>query len=247
MSRIFPVTGWNRSPTAQGGSTVKKSLLVIAALVALAMPAICNATPPRPGPYVSGFAGVSVPQDTDATTTEYFNNDAVFNERVGFDPGVYAGGTAGFDFGFLRLEGEISYRDSEINSVTDQSSGFRYSGVDGNLGALAVMANAFFDMHNATPITPYWGGGIGFAAMHVSDTHAFDGQSVQHLYPEDDDTVFAYQVGAGLEIALNPMVSLDVGYRYFGTSKPTFESGSLSTTNLKMESHNALVGVRVKF
>jgi opacity protein-like surface antigen len=221
---------------------MKKSLFAIAALVALVMPAICNATPPRPGPYMSVFAGVSVPQDADVTTTDFFN-DVTINDKVEFDTGVYAGGTAGFDFGFLRLEGEASYRYSDINTVNDQTNAIQFSNVDGNLGAFAMMANAFVDLHNASPITPYVGGGIGFAVLNLSDTF---GDGVP-LYLNGDETVFAYQVGAGLEIELNPMVSLDLGYRYFGTDKASFSSDFLSTTDLKLESHNAMVGVRVKF
>lgn len=218
---------------------MKKRLFVIAALVTLIMPAICSATPPRLGPYVSGFAGISVPRDSNVTTSLFPDT---FNDRVEFDPGVYVGGAGGFDFGYLRLEGELSYRHSEINAITDQS-GVQFHNVDGNLGVFAVLANAYFDLHNPSPITPYVGGGIGFAALHLSDT--FGGGVL--LYEDNDDTVFAYQVGAGLEIALNRMISLDVGYRYFGTDTARFVSGITGTTELKFESHNALVGVRVKF
>ena len=218
---------------------MKKRLLVIAALVTLIIPAICSATPPRPGAYVSGFAGISIPSDSDVTTSIF---PETFNERIEFDTGVYAGGTGGFDFGFFRLEGELSYRYSEINAITAQS-GAPFPNVDGNLGVFAMMANAYIDLHNASPITPYVGGGIGFAVLNLSDTFV----AGELLYAENDDTVFAYQVGAGLEIALNPMISLDVGYRYFGTDTARFESGFTGTTELKFESHNALVGVRVKF
>jgi opacity protein-like surface antigen len=229
---------------------MKKNIIFVAAIAALMVPSLCSATPPRPGPYVSGFAGISVPRDAEADTTD-FDTGSTFHDSVEFDPGAYAGGTAGFDFGFLRLEGELSYRYSEIKSVTDRDANYSFHDVDGNLGALSMMANAFFDLHNPSPITPYVGGGIGFAVLHMGDTTGVDtrGSSPERvlLYPEDDNTVFAYQVGAGMEIALNPRISLDVGYRYFGTDNARFESGYLSTSNVKLESHNAMVGVRVKF
>jgi opacity protein-like surface antigen len=106
-----------------------------------------------------------------------------------------------------------------------------------------MMFNCFFDLHNDTPVTPYIGGGAGFAALHLEDTFVNTGL----FYQEDDDTVFAYQAGAGLEIALNRRVSLDVGYRYFGTSRAEFNENFITETSLKYESHNAAVGVRVKF
>ncbi len=227
---------------------MKKSIVIFAAVAAFLVPALCSATPPRPGPYVAGFAGVSIPRDTEATTTD-FDTGLTFRDNVEFDAGPYVGGAAGFDFGFLRLEGELSYRFSEIKSITDKDNNLSFHDVDGNLGALSVMANAFFDLHNQSPITPYFGGGIGFAVLHMDDTTGIDPVSGNRLllYPSDDSTVFAYQVGAGVEIALNPMMSLDVGYRYFGTEGATFENGFLSTSDVKLESHNVMVGVRVKF
>ncbi len=226
---------------------MKKSVIAIAAFVIFLVPAICSATPPRPGPYVSVFAGVSIPSDADPTTMVSGDNEPI-NERVEFDTGVYAGGTAGFDFGFLRMEGEVSYRFSDIKSVTDKKDGFQWQDVDGSLGALAVMVNAFVDLHNTSPITPYVGGGIGFAVLSLDDTMGtnINGERVQ-LYPNEDDTVFAWQIGAGFEVALNPMMSLDLGYRYFETENANFHNGFLNTSNVKLKSHNAMVGVRVKF
>lgn len=224
---------------------MKRILIVIAALATLMIPAICSAIPLVPSPYVSVFAGASIPQSTNVTTND-FNNYTTFNDRVEFDTGVYAGGTAGLDFGLLRLEGELSYRYSDIKSITDQSDGFQFQNVDGDLGALTFMTNAFIDLHNPSPITPYFGGGAGFAVLNLSDT--FGGAPAQGLlYPNGSETVFAYQVGAGLEIALNRMLSLDLGYRYFATDKASIESKSISTTNLKLESHNAMVGLRMSF
>lgn len=229
---------------------MKRNLLALVTLATLAIPAVSQAAPPHPGPYVSGFLGVSVPRDTDVTTDDYVNAQT-FNDRVAFDPGVYVGGTAGYDFGFLRLEGELSYRYSEMKSITDQADGFQFQSPDGNLGVLAVMGNAFFDFHNPSPITPYWGGGIGFAALHLSDTYGIDTRSGSGqdllLYPEDDATAFAYQAGAGVEVALNRQLSLDIGYRYFGTANARFDSDRSLPTELKFESHNAMVGLRVKF
>lgn len=224
---------------------MRTKIIVFAAVAALLIPAICSATPPVPGPYVSVFAGVSIPEDANATTYDFFQNE-IFNDRVEFDTGVLAGGTAGFDFGFVRLEGELAYRYSDINSVTDQFNGLKFQNIDGNLGAFSFMANAFIDLHNSTPITPYFGGGAGFAVLDLSDTVA-GAPAPTLLYPNGNQTVFAYQAAAGLEIALNRMFSVDVGYRYFGTDEANFDSNSISTTKLKLESHNAMVGLRMKY
>ncbi|MBJ6799344.1 outer membrane protein [Geomonas propionica] len=215
---------------------MKKHLLPILVLTSLALPAAAMATPPRPGPYVSGFIGVTVPESVNATS---FDGVTTFNDRIKFDPGLNVGGTLGFDFGLMRLEGEISYKDLQLNRVTDRDSGQRFRIADGNVDTTAFMANVFFDMHNDTPITPYLGGGVGFAALHLNDVYS---TANDFLYDADDQVVLAYQAGGGLEVALNRQLSLDLAYRYFGTSQASFIN-----TEFEVRTHNATMGLRLKF
>jgi opacity protein-like surface antigen len=228
---------------------MKKRLIVFVALVILVIPTICSAMPPRPGPYMSGFLGVSLPVDTDATSTQYGAGAKTYNDRVEFDPGINIGGSGGFDFGFVRIEGDLSYKSGEMSSITEKTSQTKYTNVDGRVGASSVMFNAFLDLRNPSPVTPYIGAGIGFATLHLDDAFGTDANTGYRtrLYESDDDSVFAYQVGAGLEIALTHMLSLDLGYRYFGTAKAKFNRNTSTATELKFESHNASVGFRVKF
>lgn len=210
---------------------MKKILLAVLAMFTLAIPAISEAAPDRPGPYISGFLGVTVPSDADTT--------GFFNDTIRYDPGINVGGTMGMDFGVVRVEGEISYKEGNIDSVTDNDTGQRFTGIDGGVDATAFMGNFFVDLHGPGPITPYFGGGVGFAALNLNDT--FD-QTGLLLYAEDDEVVFAYQAGAGLEIALNRQMSLDLAYRYFRTSEASF-----ADIDLEFESHNATAGFRFKF
>jgi opacity protein-like surface antigen len=151
------------------------------------------------------------------------------------------------------LEGELSYKHGEMSSITSTfpnpppATTVRFSQVDGSVGALAFMFNCFFDLHNDSPVTPYFGGGAGFATLHLDDTFGSSTGGRSQLYFDDDDAVFAYQAGAGLEFAINRRLSLDVGYRYFGTSQAHFNENFNTETAMKFNSHNAAVGVRVKF
>jgi opacity protein-like surface antigen len=228
---------------------MNKRLSFLAALIVIAIPAVSPAAPIRPGPYVSGFIGAGAAQDTNVTTTIFGPVGGTINDRVEFDPSIYLGGTGGFDFGYVRLEGELSYKHSEITTVNDKTNNVRYANVDGSIGALAMMFNTFINLRNDTPITPYFGGGVGFATLHLSDTSGVNTTTgtPTALYQSDNDTVFAYQAGAGVEIALNRRVSLDLGYRYFGTSTATFNKDVITTTDLIYRSHNGAIGVRVKF
>jgi opacity protein-like surface antigen len=225
---------------------MKKSLVAIAALTTLATPVICTAAHVRPGGYMSGFVGINVNQDANVASTDFVTNRD-FSDQVEFDPGINIGGTAGYNFGIARLEGELSYKHAGIGSVTSQS-GFRFRNVNGDIGALAMMLNGFLDLHNNSRLTPYLGGGIGFASLHLSDTTGFNSNGERViLYGAADDTVFAYQAGAGVEIALDRRYSLDIGYRYFVTGRGNFDSDLPITTSLKFRSHNAALGFRYRF
>jgi opacity protein-like surface antigen len=50
-----------------------------------------------------------------------------------------------------------------------------------------------------------------------------------------------------VEIALNNMLSLDLGYRYFRTAKARFDNSWDQTSSFRLDSHNASVGLRFKF
>ncbi len=227
---------------------MQKPLLTIATLSFLILPALATAASSRPGAYASAFLGVSMLDKIDVTTNEYIGSLNTYHDRIESNPGVYVGGTAGYDFGAIRLEGELSYRQNEMDKITDRDTGFNYGGVDGDIGVFAAMVNGFVDFHNSTAVTPYFGGGVGVATIYLSDTYGTDSFGVRRtLYSEDDESVAAYQVGGGLDIALNSYSSIDVGYRYFETDKANFNSDWYQSKNFKCQSHNVAVGVRFKF
>ena len=87
-------------PFLQGGVSMKRSLIVLVALVTLSVPVVCAAAPPHPGPYAAGFLGVSAANDTDVSSTDFFTGRS-FNDRVEFDPGIFVGGA----FSALRSSG----------------------------------------------------------------------------------------------------------------------------------------------
>jgi opacity protein-like surface antigen len=240
------------NPDNEGGKfmNMRRSVVAISALLGMAaIPTLCLASPARPAAYMSVFLGASAPQDAEVTISE-FNPVTTKDSQVQFDPGINIGGTAGYDFGFFRLEGEMSYKRGDITSVTEQSFGTRYRNTDGYVGAFAMMLNGFFDIHNESPVTPYLGGGVGFSTVHLSSTRGVDanlGTRNDHIFRSDDDNVFAYQAGAGVDLALNRRLSLDLGYRYFGTSRASFRKDWPNSTDLKLESHNAAVALKVKF
>lgn len=229
---------------------MKIKIPMIILLAVLVLPATVFADQLRTGGYMSGFIGATVPKDIDVHTEDFIANKT-YNDRVELDPGLNIGMTGGYNFGFFRLEGELSYKHGEMNEIRDLADNYRYRNVSGDIGVLAMMMNGFFDLRNDSPITPYFGGGVGYATLYLSDTYGTNTRggftTRDLLYSEDIASVLAYQAGGGVEIALNQVLSLDLSYRYFGTSKGKFEEDWSHTTELKYQSHNAGIGLRIKF
>ena len=105
--------------------------------------------------------------------------------------------------------------------------------VEGAFSMLAFMANVDYDFDTGSRWVPYVGGGLGVATISI-DTESDQGVP----FADDSDTVFAYQVGAGLgyefplEEGRSITVSLD--WRYFATQDPTFK-GDLTGTEFDVE------------
>ncbi|MDE0404892.1 MAG: outer membrane beta-barrel protein [Nitrospira sp.] len=114
--------------------------------------------------------------------------------------------------------------------------------VEGNFSMLAFMANVDYDFDMGSPWKPYIGGGLGVASISIDADSATSGRSLS----DDSDTVFAYQVGAGLgyefplEEGRSITVSLD--WRYFGTQAPTF-TGDVSGEDFEATINGHDVGI----
>ncbi|MDE0145312.1 MAG: outer membrane beta-barrel protein [Nitrospira sp.] len=129
-----------------------------------------------------------------------------------------------------------AHKQNAVNAVTGKQD------VEGNFSMLAFMANVDYDFDMGSPWKPYIGGGLGVASISIDADSAATGRSLS----DDSDTVFAYQVGAGigyefpLEEGRSITVSLD--WRYFGTQAPTF-TGDVSGVDFEATINGHDVGI----
>jgi outer membrane autotransporter protein len=107
----------------------------------------------------------------------------------------------------------------------------------GDVTSLSFLANVYYDFVNSTPFTPYLTAGAGVAWLDVNDL-AVAGMRVG----DSDDTVFAYQFGAGVGYAINKNLTVDLKYRYFATEDPKFDGIDAEFAN-----HNVYLGLRYNF
>jgi OmpA-OmpF porin, OOP family len=148
----------------------------------------------------------------------------LFSTSLRFNSGFNAGARLGYEWGAWRFEEEYSYRQ---NNVPGSFSLFNIpiSGISGNRHTNSIMTNVLYDFTVGWPITPHLGVGIG--AVQVSDGVRLPGIG---QFINDSTWQFGYQGIAGIRYNLSPTLTLDLDYRYLGTTQPTLR---LLNTNIR--------------
>ncbi|MER2197027.1 porin family protein, partial [Methylobacterium brachiatum] len=174
--------------------------------------------PPPPPPievgggwYLRGDVGASVytrPRYTEAYDyTGYADANRSFGNEIG--GGGFAGVGVGYQFTpFLRgdVTGEYRYstglRGSEYYKGPEFDNGLGSYGVNkstSNFDSAVVLANAYFDLGTWYGITPFIGGGVGYAFNHIS------GYSTNQQFTSP---TYAYDYG-------NPIYDCKCGQPYY--------------------------------
>ena len=97
------------------------------------------------GFYISGAAGVGIPEDLDDGSNNY-----------DMDEGLVLNGAIGYDFGDARLEAAVGYQKHDASNFS------------ADISLLTVMANAYYDIDTGSDITPYLMAGAGWAHVDPS-------------------------------------------------------------------------------
>lgn len=223
---------------------VSLKMCVVAGL--LALPTYGFAEQDGKGAYVAAHLNISIP-DKSQVSGQSAPGAASSSDRLTLDNSIGTTLAGGYDFGLLRLEGEVGFRQSKVSSVS-RNGNAQYDS-DGNLSVFSTMANCYVDFHNSSRFTPYLVGGVGVAVLGLENIYGTDTGSgnASKLYHTNNDAVFAYQAGAGLGYAINRHFSVDVGYRYFGTSNGSLNNDYPKASGLKYHSHDIVAGVKYAF
>ena len=165
--------------------------------------------------------------------------------HTNFDVGWLAGANAGYEWPLgLALEEEFAFRQSNIDRIAN-SAGPIFTGGDAH--SYSIMTNGYYRWHNASPFTPYIGGGVGESTVVLNNLRPVGGTGNFG----GDDAVFGYQGMAGVSYFLSRQLSIGAEYRYFATLRPGFESNVAGVNNVKIapdySSHSALLRVTYNF
>ena len=199
-----------------------KKYLIIVSLISCLLP--LSEAFGREGFYIGGHIGPSLLEDADLSFAP-----------IEFDEGFGLGGAVGYEFEQIRIEGEITYRSNDIDNI----NGFFFGG---DIDAVSYLINGFVDFETGNRFKPYIGAGIGVSDVEINP-------NADTKFPVDfvtggdnDDTVFSYQLVAGLRYAVSEPVTLDLSYRYFATAGPEFGPADFDYIN-----HNVFLGISFMF
>ncbi len=189
------------------------------------------------GWYLSGQIGSSFL--TNSELDDPTGIIAAAGTKVDFDIGYDLSGALGYHWTKLRVEGEIKYAENAIGEFEVLGVSV---GADGDVSSLGFMLNVFRDFDISDPWQFYLGGGVGYAIVSINNASL-----VGISFADDDDTVFAYQLGTGIGYQLSPTMTLSLDYRYFATLDPEFIGVGGTPFEAEYDSHIFRVGVRVTF
>lgn len=181
------------------------------------LPAFSAKADPQQGPfYIGTTASVDFPASSDVSGatngTVKYNFSSGGDLAVGWQPEALNSET-----GDVRLELQGGYHAFGLKSVT--ANGATNTDPSGDMKALTLMTNAYYDLHTGTRFTPYIGAGVGEAMVKFPE-----GQGLGNT----DSTSYklAYQAMTGVAYTPEalPQADITLGYRYLGIEKASYGS-----------------------
>lgn len=224
---------------------MKKSIQLVLGCVVLLLLAspVCGAQ----GAYVGGSIGFALLNDAGMTGPDL--DDTGVSMDIESKSGMALGIALGYDFGnSVRIEGEYAYQKNDMDKLSASYEGVGVSlGLEGETNSSTFLVNAYYDFANLSAVTPYMSAGIGYSKVEAEITGL---SGMEDLLEEEelemegseDDTVIAFQIGAGIGFAVSETMTLDAKYRYFATEDLDFEG-----VDVEHSSHNFYVGFRFGF
>ena len=209
----------------------KVSLMVISTLVA-AIPAASAQS------WYGGVFGSF--SDTDDTAFE----TALGTVTTTFDSDMSYGLVFGYDTSRVRIEGEFSLREGDVKDHI--LGGDALPGPTGEASSLSLLANVIYDFNRDGAVQPYIGAGLGYTDVELE---SFGVAPIPDVL-NDSDSSFAYQLIAGIGIALGDDWDLFLDYRWFVADSldlTVSDAAGALTSEVDYEVQDIVFGIRYSF
>jgi len=207
-------------------NTAQKTFFFIMIIVGLLIP--FTALGAEGDYYLKGSFGF-VSQSDSSITVDGFNAG-----NISFDNGTAIAGAVGKEMKSSRVEFELFYEKTDNDRFSDTTNIVGSGPIDGDLSALQLLVNYYYDFNKGKNLMPYVGGGLGLFLIKFYD-------GVDTL----ESNNFGFQIGGGLGIQAGKSTIIDLGFRYTNTlANPEDNFGGV---NFELEYSNIafLVGIRV--
>ena len=167
---------------------------------------------------------LTITNTSEGTSVQRIDNAVNMNFKK---PGLDLDLIAGYDFGIVRLEGELGYKRASLDSIDFAGEGS--TDARGNVGVTSAMANLLLDFGKDDGVSFYAGPGIGWSRVKMNNIEP-DGAGFQI---EGKDNALALQGIAGIRYAITPQLDIGLKYRYFRTQRLDLDPGTAAfSTNL---------------
>jgi opacity protein-like surface antigen len=189
--------------------------------ITLLISSLANAATAIDGWYTSVFGGYTGLLDDLSIT-----RNGLARNYARFESGYNVGGRFGYQYNPLRLEGELTYLQADLEGFRVNSRS--QHGITGDTNAWLAMANVYYDFPDMVlAVRPFLGLGLGGAWVRGS----FDSRGpfvVTQFH--DTDKVFAFQATGGFTYNFSENYAVNIAYRYVGTD--TLNLGKMLQANL---------------
>jgi OmpA-OmpF porin, OOP family len=209
---------------------MRKFLLAAVAAAAIASPAAA-----RDG---SGYVGVDLGAMLAEDTKLDFEDDATFiNNAVSTDykTGYDIGLVGGYDFGLIRAEVDLAYKNAGVNEVVLGDLGGQACptvssciiDADGDGSVLSAMANLILDFGDNDGLNGFVGAGVGMSRVSIDTDFngTFPTIPDTNFGFDDEDSAAAWQLIAGFRVPVSQNIDAGVKYRFFNTRELEFSDG----------------------
>lgn len=135
----------------------------------------------------------------------------------------------------LRGEVELSYLRSNANCLGKCGS------TEFDFSDLAVLGNVWLDLPLDRGWTVYGGGGIGVGHFFIQGDSAADNDAA--------GWAFTYQAGAGVRLALDDLTTIDLGYRFQGSTvdESALDEAWFIARDVELRAHIVQISLSMNF
>ncbi|MBA4162454.1 MAG: hypothetical protein C0515_10365 [Novosphingobium sp.] len=169
--------------------------------------------------------------------------------------GLDVGGIVGYDLGRFRVEGEVSWRKTNAESLfsvvripdntalSPTSPTGNFNTVFSKISAGSLMLNGLVDVGNDDSFQAFAGGGVGLAQVK--------GQySINRLGPgwiDDSSTGFAWQALAGVRYPVSNHIDMGLKYRFFNVGNVEWVDTGSRAVETRFRSHSLMFTLGYNF